>query len=79
MTLCSANRVMLKKHSSSQVLSSRSRRLWWKLFLWSHRNLHKPSNVKLKLKLNLPGGCSGNQPSFITEPVKTKSVDSFTE
>nr|DAD29961.1 TPA_asm: hypothetical protein HUJ06_031429 [Nelumbo nucifera] len=40
---------MLKKHSSSQVLSSRSRRLWWKLFLWSHRNLHKPSNVKLKL------------------------------
>lgn len=38
----SADRVMLKKHSSSQILPSRSRRLWWKLFLWSHRNLHKP-------------------------------------
>ncbi|KAJ6953048.1 hypothetical protein NC652_004895 [Populus alba x Populus x berolinensis] len=42
----SADRVMLKKHSSSQVLPSRSRRLWWKLFLWSHRNLHKPLFVK---------------------------------
>ncbi|KAK1277977.1 hypothetical protein QJS04_geneDACA018840 [Acorus gramineus] len=45
----SADRVMLKKRSSSQVLPSRSRRLWWKLFLWSHRNLHvqkikKPSD-----------------------------------
>ncbi|KAI4337686.1 hypothetical protein L6164_016069 [Bauhinia variegata] len=39
---CSADRVMLRKHSSSQVLPSRSRRLWWKLFLWSHRNIHKP-------------------------------------
>ncbi|MQM22154.1 hypothetical protein Taro_055202 [Colocasia esculenta] len=42
MTACSADRVMLKKRSSSQVLPSRSRKLWWKLFLWSHRNLHKP-------------------------------------
>lgn len=39
---CSADRVMLKKRSSSQVLPSRSRKVWWKLFLWSHRNLHKP-------------------------------------
>ncbi|KAK4746106.1 hypothetical protein SAY87_012418 [Trapa incisa] len=39
----SADKVMLKKQSSSQVLPSRSRRLWWKLFLWSHRNsLTKP-------------------------------------
>ncbi|PKA59469.1 Leucine-rich repeat-containing protein ODA7 [Apostasia shenzhenica] len=42
-TSCSADRVMLKKHSSSQVLPSRSRKLWWKLFLWSHRNLHMPN------------------------------------
>ncbi|KAI3854145.1 hypothetical protein MKX03_022158 [Papaver bracteatum] len=40
MSPCSADRVMLKKHSSSQVLPSRSRNLWWKLFLWSHRNMH---------------------------------------
>ncbi|KAJ6797501.1 Uncharacterized protein M6B38_217550 [Iris pallida] len=38
----SADRVMLKKRSSSQVLPSRSRKLWWRLFLWSHRNLHGP-------------------------------------
>ncbi|XP_052133877.1 uncharacterized protein LOC127752514 [Oryza glaberrima] len=38
-----ADRVMLKKRSSSQVLPSRSRKLWWRLFLWSHRNLHRPS------------------------------------
>ncbi|RCV46160.1 hypothetical protein SETIT_9G510400v2 [Setaria italica] len=40
-TSCSADRVMLKKRSSRQVLPSRSRRLWWQLFLWSHRNLHR--------------------------------------
>ncbi|KAF2299701.1 hypothetical protein GH714_002571 [Hevea brasiliensis] len=44
----SADRVILKKHSSSQVLPSRSRKLWWKLFLWSHRNLHRPWIVKPK-------------------------------
>ncbi len=42
MTHCSADRVMLKRHSSSQILPSRSKRLWWKLFLWSHRNIHRP-------------------------------------
>ena len=36
-----ADRVMLKRRSSSQVLPSRSRKLWWRLFLWSHRNLHR--------------------------------------
>lgn len=42
-TSFSADRVMLKKRSSCQILPSRSRKIWWKLFLWSHRNLHKPS------------------------------------
>ncbi|KAJ1298428.1 hypothetical protein BS78_01G452600 [Paspalum vaginatum] len=41
-TSCSADRVMLKKRSSRQVLPSRSRKLWWQLFLWSHRSLHRP-------------------------------------
>ncbi|XP_047083765.1 uncharacterized protein LOC124694880 [Lolium rigidum] len=40
-TTCSADRVMLRRRSSSQVLPSRSRKLWWSLFLWSHRNLHR--------------------------------------
>ncbi|XP_074563378.1 uncharacterized protein LOC141820002 [Curcuma longa] len=46
MTSCSADKVMLKKRSSSQVLPSRSRKLWWKLFLWSHRNLHRSWSMK---------------------------------
>ncbi|WOL09426.1 hypothetical protein Cni_G18179 [Canna indica] len=46
MTPCSADKVMLKRRSSSQVLPSRSRKLWWKLFLWSHRNLHRTWSLK---------------------------------
>ncbi|KAI7978837.1 hypothetical protein LOK49_Contig724G00003 [Camellia lanceoleosa] len=48
----------------SQMLPSRSRRLWWKLFLWSHRNLHKPWSTKpqtipIKSIFNQQGGyCS---------------------
>ncbi|GLT44873.1 hypothetical protein SLA2020_187470 [Shorea laevis] len=65
MTHGSADRVMLKKHSSSQVLPSRSRRLWWKLFLWSHRNLHKPWTAKRQPPLvsgnkNKQGGYSSD-------------------
>lgn len=60
----SADKVMLKKHSSSQVLPSRSRRLWWKLFLWSHRNLQPARSLKqqtasVAFALNQQGGyCS---------------------
>ncbi|CAL5197114.1 unnamed protein product [Lathyrus oleraceus] len=42
MTQRSADKVMLKRRSSSQVLPSGSKKLWWKLFLWSHRNIHRP-------------------------------------
>jgi hypothetical protein len=38
----SADHVMLKKWSSSQVLPPCSRKIWWCLFLWGHRNLHHP-------------------------------------
>lgn len=41
LTFCSADKVMLKRRSSSNVLPSRKRNSWWKIFLWSHRNLHK--------------------------------------
>jgi len=41
-----ADHVMLKRRSSSQVLPSRSRKLWWRLFLWSHRNLHRPWSAR---------------------------------
>lgn len=41
LTYCSADKVMLKRGSSSKVLPSRRRKDWWKIFLWSHRNLHK--------------------------------------
>ncbi|XWS14984.1 hypothetical protein CRYUN_Cryun35bG0055500 [Craigia yunnanensis] len=65
MTRCSADRVMLKKHSSSQVLPSRSRRLWWILFLWSHRNFHKhwttkPRPLPVTATLNQHGGYSSD-------------------
>lgn len=65
MTHGSADKVLLKKHSSSQVLPSASRKLWWKLFLWSHRNLHgesvpKPQLVLTKPALNQQGGYSSD-------------------
>ncbi|KAL2468107.1 Outer arm dynein light chain 1 protein [Forsythia ovata] len=65
MTQRSADKVILKKHSSSQILPSRSRKLWWKLFLWSHRNLHgagttKPQPVAIKPALNQQGGYSSD-------------------
>ncbi|CAL1390322.1 unnamed protein product [Linum trigynum] len=69
----SADRVMLRKHSSSQILPSRSRRLWWKLFLWSHRNLHKPSTAKpeqFAAASNQPGG---GYSSDTLEPSKGQS------
>uniref|UniRef100_A0A0E0K9W2 Uncharacterized protein n=1 Tax=Oryza punctata TaxID=4537 RepID=A0A0E0K9W2_ORYPU len=50
-TTCSADHVMLKKRSSSQVLPSRSRKLWWRLLLRSHRNLHRPSSTVPALAL----------------------------
>ncbi|XWS23901.1 hypothetical protein CRYUN_Cryun28dG0055300 [Craigia yunnanensis] len=84
MTRCSADRVMLKKHSSSQVLPSRSRRLWWKLFLWSHRNLHKdwttkPRPLPVTVTLNQQGGYSSDtiEPHRAMKLGKMESPGSF--
>ncbi|OWM81005.1 uncharacterized protein LOC116208501 [Punica granatum] len=57
----SADKVMLKKHSSSQVLPSRSRRLWWKLFLWSHRNSHKKFVKPRPVPVPIPALAALNQ------------------
>lgn len=79
----SADKVMLKKCSSSQILPSRSRKLWWKLFLWSHRNLEKPWGVKTKpahqASLNQLGGYSSDtlEPSRIKELKRPETPDSF--
>ncbi|KAG6486515.1 uncharacterized protein LOC122008973 [Zingiber officinale] len=78
-TSCSADKVILKKKSSSQVLPSRSRKLWWKLFLWSHRNLHRISFSKPERKF-LPvvasnqkdGYCSDTLQSSPTVDIKKK-------
>lgn len=86
MTHCSADKVMLKKHSSSQVLPSRSKRLWWKLFLWSHRNLHTPSSTAKQKKLsasavfNQQGGYASDtlEPNGATQFNKMESPESFT-
>ncbi|XP_058756042.1 uncharacterized protein LOC131629256 isoform X2 [Vicia villosa] len=45
----SADRVMLKRHSSSQVLPSGSKKLRLKLFLWSQRNIHRTFSRKSKI------------------------------
>ncbi|KAF8404613.1 hypothetical protein HHK36_009500 [Tetracentron sinense] len=85
MTACSADRVMLKKHSSSQVLPSRSKSLWWKLFLWSHRNLHKsyvvkPRPLAISLNLNQQGGYSSDtlEPNRATGLGKLELPGSYT-
>ncbi|KAL4604153.1 hypothetical protein ACB092_10G172000 [Castanea dentata] len=85
MTHGSADRVMLKKHSSSQVLPSRSRRLWWKLFLWSHRNLHnawalQSHSLPTRAVLNPQGGYSSDtlEPNQTMELGKMASPGSFT-
>lgn len=80
----SADKVMLKKHSSSQILPSRSRKLWWKLFLWSHRNLHRsevsrPLPILMNPALNQQGGYSSDtlEPRRIIESSEV-SPNSFT-
>ncbi|XP_074280131.1 uncharacterized protein LOC141605320 [Silene latifolia] len=82
----SADKVMLKKHSSSQILPSRSRKLWWKLFLWSHRNLQKPLNadktrVSHLVSLNQQGGYSSDplEPSRVHQLRKQESAGSSSE
>lgn len=86
MTHGSADKVMLKKHSSSQVLPSRSKRLWWKLFLWSHRNLHMLSSTAKQKKLhtsavfNQQGGYASDtlEPNGGTQFSQMESPVSFT-
>ncbi|CAA3002337.1 Leucine-rich repeat, typical subtype [Olea europaea subsp. europaea] len=77
MTQHSADKVMLKKHSSSQILPSRSRKLWWKLFLWSHRNLHrnrttKPRPVAVKPTLNQQGG-------YCSDTIEPRKAEKFSK
>ncbi|KAK3157443.1 hypothetical protein QOZ80_2AG0122380 [Eleusine coracana subsp. coracana] len=66
-----ADRVMLKKRSSSQVLPSRSRKLWWRLFLWSHRNLHRPRPAA---RPSTPGQHGGYTSDTHEEDRKNKKV-----
>ncbi|KAH6837727.1 hypothetical protein C2S53_000855 [Perilla frutescens var. hirtella] len=86
-TRCSADKVILKKHSSSQILPSGSRKLWWKLFLWSHRNLHRTASSKPLLSeaeadpVNQHGGYSSDivEPKHTTGSRKLRSPSSLTE
>ncbi|CAI9777950.1 unnamed protein product [Fraxinus pennsylvanica] len=77
MTQRSADKVMLKKHSSSQILPSRSRKLWWKLFLWSHRNLHryeptKPRPAAVEPALNQQGG-------YCSDTIEPRKAEKFSK
>lgn len=75
---CSADKVMLKKRSSSQILPSKSRRLWWKLFLWSHRNMQTMKSNPLYTVFNQQGGYSSDtlEPNRALELGKNKVDDS---
>ncbi|KAJ3702620.1 hypothetical protein LUZ61_006325 [Rhynchospora tenuis] len=77
-TACSADRVMLKKRSSSQVLPSRSRKLWWRLFLWSHRNLHRPNWVSTITAPARPESVSdmsnNNKGGYTSDTLETSEV-----
>ncbi|XP_042494187.1 leucine-rich repeat protein soc-2-like [Macadamia integrifolia] len=76
--------MMLKQHSSSQLLPSRSRRLWRKLCLWSHRNLQNSWSMKVVLRCvnnnsNKKGGYSNNiqEPKWGAELEKVGFPRSF--
>ncbi|CAJ1971765.1 unnamed protein product [Sphenostylis stenocarpa] len=56
----SADSVMLKRHSSSQVLPSGRKKLWWKMILWSHRSITFPSNSTLPASAALNSGYSSD-------------------
>ncbi|XP_021840102.2 uncharacterized protein [Spinacia oleracea] len=84
----SADKVMLKKHSYSQILPSRSKKLWWKLFLWSHRNLQKPEIASktrvsslLLASVNQQGGYSSDtmEPTRVKQLKKVESTGSLSE
>lgn len=78
----SADKVMLKRRSSSQILPSRSRKLWWKLFLWSHRNLQKPkTRVAHLTSLNQQGGYSSDtlEAGRVKQVSQLESRASFSE
>lgn len=68
-----ADRVMLKRRSSSQVLPSRSRKLWWRLFLWSHRNLHRPWSARPSDDAGAPGRHGGGYTSDTHEEPDRKN------
>jgi hypothetical protein len=68
-----ADSVMLKRRSSSQVLPSRSRKLWWRLFLWSHRNLHRPWSARPSDDAGAPGRHGGGYTSDTHEEPDRKN------
>ncbi|KAL4566008.1 hypothetical protein LXL04_030117 [Taraxacum kok-saghyz] len=78
----SADKVILRKCSSSQILPSKSRKLWWKLLLWSHRNLHEPIKgvQNMLLVTNQQGGYSSDlEPNRRVEKSKSKPKLRITE
>ncbi|KAH0460168.1 hypothetical protein IEQ34_010831 [Dendrobium chrysotoxum] len=77
-TSCSADRVMLKRWPSSQVLPSRSKKVWWKLFLRSHSNLHKPQASRKLVSVlgvpNLKSGYTSDDHELCQKPNKWKKT-----
>ncbi|PWZ53911.1 Dynein assembly factor 1, axonemal [Zea mays] len=86
-TSCSADRVMLKKRSSRQVLPSRSRKLWWQLFLWSHRNVHRRRGASAPTPTTLlwpspgreGGGAAHRRDGYASDTLGTATADDAKE
>ncbi|KAL5992449.1 hypothetical protein ACLOJK_013367 [Asimina triloba] len=70
-TSCSADKVMLRRRSSRQLLPSRSRRLWWKFFLWSHRSLHTSEPAK---PIPLLAGASSQKLGYWSDTMESREL-----
>ncbi|KAG9132764.1 hypothetical protein Leryth_014038 [Lithospermum erythrorhizon] len=79
MTHFSADKVMIKKNSSSQILHSRNRKLWWRLIHWSHRNLHGAGAMQPTLTSNQQGDYSSETLDAKKRVESRKSSGSFTK
>ncbi|KAG9132765.1 hypothetical protein Leryth_014036, partial [Lithospermum erythrorhizon] len=71
--------VMIKKNSSSQILHSRNRKLWWRLIHWSHGNLHGAGAMQPTVTSNQQGDYSSDTLDAKKRVESRKSSGSFTK
>ncbi|XP_027940863.1 uncharacterized protein LOC114194693 isoform X2 [Vigna unguiculata] len=70
----SADRVVLKRHSSSQLLPSGRKNLWWKMILRSHRNIHRTFSGNSTLVPATAALNSGYSTDTLEQPKQGKTL-----